>query len=73
MNHLEEQLCSIYKRKYGVYTGNGTTAMYLAFEALGLQDRKVVFPQYPAPIRSMRLCLQDMRWISAMSEWKILQ
>lgn len=44
MNHLEEQLCSVYGKKYGVYTGNGTTAMYLAFEALGLHDRKAVFP-----------------------------
>lgn len=44
MNQLEVSLCKKFNRKYGVYTGNGTTAMYIAFSALGLQSKKVLFP-----------------------------
>lgn len=44
MNNLEKQLCCIYGQRYGVYTGNGTTAMYLVFQALKLQKKKAVFP-----------------------------
>ena len=39
MNSLEKELCKEYGRKYGIYTGNGTTAMYLAFCALNMQSK----------------------------------
>lgn len=44
MTDLEKRICEKTNAKYGVFTGNGTTAMYLAFSALELQDRKVIFP-----------------------------
>ena len=44
MNQLEKDICNVYERKYGVYTGNGTTAMYLIFLALNNQNKKVIFP-----------------------------
>lgn len=44
MNDLEKTVCEKYNVKYGVFTGNGTTAMYLAFKALEMQKKKVVFP-----------------------------
>lgn len=44
MTELEKTICKKFGVKYGVFTGNGTTAMYLAFLALGLQHRKVLFP-----------------------------
>lgn len=44
MNELEKELCKAYQKKYAIYTGNGTTAMYLAFLALNKQDKKVLFP-----------------------------
>lgn len=39
MNDIEEAVCKKYNVKYGVFTGNGTTAMYLAFQALGMQKK----------------------------------
>ena len=44
MNDIEEAVCKKYNVKYGVFTGNGTTAMYLAFQALGMQKKKGLFP-----------------------------
>lgn len=44
MTELEIAICQKFGVKYGVFTGNGTTAMYLAFCALGLQNKKVIFP-----------------------------
>lgn len=44
MNSLENILCKKYKKKYGVFTGSGTAALYLAFKALNMQDKKVIFP-----------------------------
>lgn len=44
MNRLEELLCKTFDKKYGIFTGNGTTAMYLSFLALNMQDKKVIFP-----------------------------
>ena len=44
MTNLEKIICKKFGTKYGVFTGNGTTAMYLAFMALNLQDKKVIFP-----------------------------
>lgn len=44
MTELEKFICNKLGVKYGVYTGNGTTAMYLTFMALGMQNRKVIFP-----------------------------
>lgn len=44
MNDLEKAVCEKYNVKYGVFTGNGTTAMYLVFKALGMQKKKVLFP-----------------------------
>ena len=44
MTDLETTICQQYGVKYGIFTGNGTTAMYLAFCALGLQKKKVIFP-----------------------------
>ena len=44
MTSLESALCKNYGKKYGVFTGNGTTAMYLAFKALNMQNKKVIFP-----------------------------
>lgn len=44
MTDLEKKLCCFYNKKYGVYTGNGTTAMYISFLALNLQNKKVLFP-----------------------------
>lgn len=44
MREIERKLCDFYNANYCVFTGNGTTAMYLGFKAIGMQDRKVVFP-----------------------------
>jgi len=44
MTKLEQFICKKFGSKYGVFTGNGTTAMYLAFRALALQEKKVIFP-----------------------------
>lgn len=44
MTELEKIICKKFKVKYGVFTGNGTTAMYLAFLACKKQHKKVVFP-----------------------------
>lgn len=44
MTDLEKEICKKFGAQYGVFTGNGTTAMYLAFRALGLQGKKVLFP-----------------------------
>lgn len=44
MTNLEQSICEKFNAHYGVFTGNGTTAMYLAFQALALQHKKVVFP-----------------------------
>ena len=44
MTDLEERICNKFKVNYGIFTGNGTTAMYLTFLALGKQNKKVVFP-----------------------------
>lgn len=44
MTYLEKKICDKLKVSYGVFTGNGTTAMYLAFKALGMQEKKVLFP-----------------------------
>lgn len=44
MTDLEEIICNKFKVNYGIFTGNGTTAMYLVFLALGKQKKKVVFP-----------------------------
>ena len=44
MTDLEKKICENLNVKYGVFTGNGTTAMYLVFKALNLQDKKVIFP-----------------------------
>lgn len=44
MTELEKFLCEKFGTEYGVFTGNGTTAMYLAFKALNMQSKKVIFP-----------------------------
>lgn len=44
MTKLEEKICEEFKVNYGVFTGNGTTAMYLAFLSCEMQDKKVIFP-----------------------------
>ena len=44
MTELEKILCEKFGAEYGVFTGNGTTAMYLAFKALSIQSKKVIFP-----------------------------
>lgn len=44
MSSLEQRLCNYYHAKNCVFTGNGTTAMYLGFKALDMQERIVVFP-----------------------------
>ena len=44
MTNLEKIVCETLKASYGAFTGNGTTAMYIAFRALALQNKKVLFP-----------------------------
>ena len=44
MTELEQAISEKFHRPYAVFTGNGTTAMYLAFQALELQAKKVLFP-----------------------------
>ncbi len=44
MTELEKKICDVLHVKYGVFTGNGTTAMYLVFLALRRQNKKVIFP-----------------------------
>lgn len=44
MTELEKAICRKFGVKYGVFTGNGTTAMFLAFMALEMQKKKVIFP-----------------------------
>ena len=44
MNNLENVLCKKYNKKYGVFTGNGTTALFLALQALNMQDKRIIFP-----------------------------
>lgn len=40
MTELEKAICRKFGVKYGVFTGNGTTAMFLAFMALEMQKKK---------------------------------
>lgn len=44
MDRLEEKLCEFYKQNAACYTSNGTTAMYLLFKALKMQNKKVLYP-----------------------------
>lgn len=44
MTDLEKEICEKFGAQYGIFTGNGTTAMYLVFRALELQEKGVVFP-----------------------------
>ena len=44
MTELEQELCKIYGKKYSVFTGSGTTAIYLALKALGAEHKKIIFP-----------------------------
>lgn len=61
MTDLEKKYDENLNVKYGVFTGNGTTAMYLVFKALNLQDKKVIFQQYLVQIRLMQQLLLGMR------------
>ena len=44
MTELECVIRDKFHKRYAVFTGNGTTAMYLAFQALGMQEKKVLYP-----------------------------
>lgn len=44
MTELECVIRDKFHKRYAVFTGNGTTAMYLAFQALRMQGKKVLYP-----------------------------
>lgn len=44
MNSFEQFLAEFYKSDYCCTTSNGTTAMYLFFQALGMQKKTVLYP-----------------------------
>lgn len=44
MNDLEKRLAKEYKTKYAYFTGNATTALYLLFKSLNMQNKKILFP-----------------------------
>ncbi|NFO13099.1 aminotransferase DegT [Clostridium botulinum] len=54
MNDLECMLARKYEQKYAYFTGNGTTALYLIFKALNIQNKEVIFPNITcmAPVNS---------------------
>ena len=43
MNLVEKKICKITNRKFCIFTGSGTTAMYLYFKSLNYKG-KIVFP-----------------------------
>ncbi|MDD6327625.1 MAG: DegT/DnrJ/EryC1/StrS family aminotransferase [Lachnospiraceae bacterium] len=44
MTELECAISDKFHKAYAVFTGNGTTAMYLAFKTLQMQEKKILFP-----------------------------
>ena len=44
MNDLEKRISKEYKTKYAYFTGNATTALYLLFKSLNMQNKKILFP-----------------------------
>lgn len=40
MNDLEKKICQYFHKSYGIYTGNATSAMYIAFKSLKMQEKK---------------------------------
>ena len=44
MHDLEKKICQYFHKSYGIYTGNATSAMYIAFKSLKMQEKKVIFP-----------------------------
>ncbi|WP_050606989.1 DegT/DnrJ/EryC1/StrS family aminotransferase [Clostridium niameyense] len=44
MNKLEECLTEKFNKKYCVFTGSGTTSIYLILKALNLNHKKIVYP-----------------------------
>lgn len=44
MTEIEEFLAKEYNKRYCVFTGSGTSALFLAFKVLDLKDKEVLFP-----------------------------
>jgi dTDP-4-amino-4,6-dideoxygalactose transaminase len=44
MNDIEKMLARKFKKQYCCFTGSGTTAIYLALQALALQHKKILYP-----------------------------
>jgi len=44
MNYLEKKLAKHFDKKYCLFTGNGTTAIYLILKALNMTNKKVLYP-----------------------------
>ncbi len=44
MTELERYLAAQYHKPYCVFTGSGTSALYLAFCLVGMQEKKVLYP-----------------------------
>lgn len=44
MNSLEEKLALSFNKKYCIFTGSGTSAIYIILKALKLQHKKVLYP-----------------------------
>src|SRR3712207_7551248 len=44
MNYIEMKLSNFFNKEYCCFTGNGTTAMYLIFKALNMQNKSVLYP-----------------------------
>ncbi|MDD5618134.1 MAG: DegT/DnrJ/EryC1/StrS family aminotransferase [Candidatus Omnitrophica bacterium] len=41
---IEQSVCGIFDKEFGLFTRNGTTAIWLALESLGCKRRKIVVP-----------------------------
>lgn len=44
MNCLESKLSNKFKKKFCVFTGSGSTAIYLILKSLNLQNKKILYP-----------------------------
>lgn len=42
--NIENRICGMFEKDYGIFTRNGTTAIWVLLKALGLKKRKIIIP-----------------------------
>jgi len=42
--NIENRICGMFEKKYGIFTRNGTTAIWVLLKALGISKRKIIVP-----------------------------